>query len=37
MTTRTGRIDEIFHNARELQAGALEMLSQGKIRNAAKK
>ena len=27
MTTRTNRIDEIFQDARELQADALEMLA----------
>ena len=37
MTTRTNRIDEIFQDARELQADALEMLALGKVRNAAEK
>ena len=37
MTTRTNRIEEIFQDARELQADALEMLAQGRIRNAAEK
>ena len=37
MTTRTNRIEEIFQDARELQADALEMLVQGKVRNAAEK
>ena len=37
MTTGTGRIDEILHDARELQADALELLAQGKVRNAAEK
>ena len=37
MTTRTNRIDAIFQDARELQADALEMLAQGRIRNAAEK
>ena len=35
--TRTNRIEEIFQDARELQADALEMLAQGRIRNAAVK
>ena len=37
MTTRTNRIEEIFADARELQADALQMLVQGRIRNAAEK
>ena len=37
MTARTNRIQAIFQDARELQADALEMLAQGKIRNAAAK
>ena len=37
MTTSTDRVEEIFQDARELQADALEMLAQGKIRNAAEK
>ena len=37
MTTRTNRIQEVFQDARELQADALETLSMGKIRNAAEK
>ena len=37
MTTSTDRIEEIFQDARELQADALEMLAQGRIRNAAEK
>ena len=37
MTTKTNRIEEICRDARELQANALEMLDQGKIRNAAEK
>ena len=37
MTTKTNRIEEIFRDARELQADALEMLDQGKLRNAAEK
>ena len=37
MTTRTNRIEEIFQDARELQADALEMLAQSRIRNAAEK
>ena len=37
MTTRTNRIEEIFQDARVLQADALEMLAQGRIRNAAEK
>ena len=37
MTPKTNRIEEIFRDARELQANALEMLDQGKIRNSAEK
>ena len=37
MTTKTNRIEEICRDARELQANALEMLDQGKIRNSAEK
>ena len=37
MTTSTDRIEEIFQDARELQADALDMLAQGRIRNAAEK
>ena len=37
MTTRTNRIDDIFQDARGLQADALEMLAQGRVRNAAEK
>ena len=37
MTTSTDRIEEIFRDARELQVDALEMLAQGRIRNAAEK
>ena len=37
MTTGTDRIQAIFDDARVLQADALEMLDQGKIRNAAEK
>ena len=37
MTIRTNRIEEIFQDACELQADALEMLAQGRIRNAAEK
>ena len=37
MTTSTDRIEEIFQDARELQADALEMLAQGRVRNAAEK
>ena len=35
MTARTNRIEDIFQDARELQADALEMLAQGRIRNAS--
>ena len=37
MTTSTNRIEDIFQDARELQAAALAMLAQGRIRNAAGK
>ena len=37
MTTGTDRIQAIFDNARDLQADALEMLAQGRVRNAAEK
>ena len=37
MTTSTDRVEEIFQDARELQADALEMLDQGRVRNAAEK
>ena len=37
MTTSTDLVEAIFQDARELQADALEMLSMGKIRNAAEK
>ena len=37
MTAGTDRIQAIFQDARELQANALEMLAQGRIRNAAEK
>ena len=33
----TDRIQAIFQDARELQADALEMLAQGRVRNAAEK
>ena len=33
----TDRVLEIFTDARALQADALEMLAQGKVRNAAEK
>jgi hypothetical protein len=33
----TGRVREIFEDARALQDDALEMLAQGRIRNAAEK
>ena len=33
----TTRIEAIFQDARELQGDALEMLAQGRIRNAAEK
>ena len=37
MTTRTDRIAIIFQDARDLQSDALEMLTLGKVRNAAEK
>ena len=37
MTTGTDRIQSIFDDAHELQADALEMLAQGRLRNAAEK
>ena len=37
MTTRTNRIEEIFQDARVLQAAAVERLEQGDIRDAAEK
>ena len=37
MTTKMNRIEEIFQDARELQADALEMLALGKVRNSAEK
>ena len=37
MTAKTNRIEEIFRDARDLQADAPEMLDQGKIRNSAEK
>ena len=39
MTTRnaTDRVQAVFQDARALQADALEMLAQGRIRNAAEK
>ena len=37
MITGTDPIQAIFDDARELQADALEMLAQGRIRNAAEK
>ena len=37
MTTMTNRIEELFQDARELQADALELLAQGDVRNAAEK
>ena len=37
MTIKPHRIEAIFQDARELQADALEMLAQGRIRNAAEK
>ena len=37
VATRTNRIEAIFQGARELQADTLEMLAQGRIRNAAEK
>ena len=37
MTTSADRIEDIFRDARHLQADALDMLTQGRIRNAAEK
>ena len=37
MTVGTNRIEEILADTRELQADALEMLAQGRVRNAAEK
>ena len=37
MTTGTDRIEAIFQDARELQDDVLEMLAEGRIRNAAEK
>ena len=37
MTTGTDSIEAIFQDARELQDDALEMLAEGRIRNAAEK
>ena len=37
MITGTTRIQAIFQAALELQADALEMLAQGRVRNAAEK
>ena len=37
MTTATARVAELFADARELHADALEMLAQRRIRNAADK
>ena len=37
MTAKANRIENIFQDARELQADALEMLARGRIRNAAEK
>ena len=37
MTTGTDRIQAIFQDARDLQGVGLEMLGQGRIRNAAEK
>ena len=37
MTTSADRIEDIFRDARHLQDDALEMLTQGRIRNAAEK
>ena len=37
MTTGTDRIQSIFDDAHELQADALEMLAQGRLRNAAER
>ena len=37
MATTTDRVSELFADARELYGDALEMLEQGRIRNAAEK
>ena len=37
MTTTTDRVNELFADARELHLDALEMLEQGRVRNAADK
>ena len=37
MATSTDRIGTIFQDAREIHADALEMLGQGRVRNAAEK
>ena len=37
MTTTTDRVSELFADAHELYADALEMLAQGRLRNAAEK
>ena len=37
MATTTDRVSELFADARELYGDALEMLAQGRIRNAAEK
>ena len=37
MTTTTDRVSELFADARVLYSDALEMLAQGRIRNAAEK
>ena len=37
MPTSTGRVSELFVDAQSLYSDALEMLEQGKIRNAAEK
>ena len=37
MTTATDRVSELFADARTLYSDALEMLAQGRIRNAAEK
>ena len=37
MMTATDRVQAIFQDDRELQADALEMLTMGKVRNAAEK
>ena len=37
MTTNTDRVSELFADARVLYSDALEMLAQGRIRNAAEK